>query len=121
MLSVVAGLALLISALPPGTLPSISVCWFKNQTGFPCPGCGLTRSFVAISHGDLPAAWHFNPFGFFFYALSIALAAWPLLAWRFPKLAGWQPAGRRATWFALGMVAAMWIFGLCRMYAGSDI
>ncbi len=28
-------------------------CIFKNLTGLPCPGCGLSRSVVAAAHGDI--------------------------------------------------------------------
>lgn len=34
----------------------ISVCPIKNLWGIPCPGCGLTRGFIAILHLDLKAA-----------------------------------------------------------------
>lgn len=37
-------------------------CHFRKTTTFPCPGCGLTRSFVAMSEGNLAEAlWvHFG-------------------------------------------------------------
>src|SRR5262245_32841748 len=37
-----------------------SICAFKNVTGLPCPGCGLTHSFCALGKGDLATAfaWH---------------------------------------------------------------
>ena len=28
-------------------------CVFRNLTGLPCPGCGLSRSIVAAAHGDV--------------------------------------------------------------------
>ncbi len=28
-------------------------CIFRNLTGLPCPGCGLSRSVVAAAHGDI--------------------------------------------------------------------
>ena len=44
-----------------GHLPSI--CVFYNLTGLPCPGCGLTRSFVCLGHGHLFEALHWHPLG----------------------------------------------------------
>lgn len=40
-------------------------CIFKMVTGWDCPGCGSQRAFHAILHGNIAAAWHFNPFVFF--------------------------------------------------------
>jgi hypothetical protein len=40
-----------------------SVCLFYNLTGLPCPGCGLTRSFVCLGHGHWREALHWHPLG----------------------------------------------------------
>jgi hypothetical protein len=40
-----------------------SVCGFKNFTGLPCPGCGLTHSFCALGKGELINAFAFNWLG----------------------------------------------------------
>lgn len=39
------------------------LCPFRLATGLPCPGCGLTRSWVAAAHGDLSTAFADNLFG----------------------------------------------------------
>jgi hypothetical protein len=39
------------------------LCTFKATTGHPCPGCGLTRSFVCLGHGDLSESVRFHPLG----------------------------------------------------------
>jgi len=36
------------------------VCPLYSMTGFACPGCGLTRGFHALFHGDISTALHFN-------------------------------------------------------------
>src|SRR5687767_13393338 len=36
------------------------VCPLYSLTGFACPGCGLTRGFHALFHGDLIAALDYN-------------------------------------------------------------
>jgi len=38
-------------------------CTWRNVTGMGCPGCGLTRCFVAMAHFDVASAWRFNPAG----------------------------------------------------------
>jgi len=40
-----------------------SVCGFKNFTGLPCPGCGLTHSFCAVGKGDFFSAFSYNLVG----------------------------------------------------------
>jgi len=49
----------------PVSLPEL--CYFRAGTGIDCPGCGLTRSFIAFGHGQLLLAWHFNPAGALFF------------------------------------------------------
>jgi len=44
-----------------GCLPSL--CLFYHLTGLPCPGCGLTRSFVFLGHGHFVEALHWHPLG----------------------------------------------------------
>ncbi len=43
------------------SLPEL--CSFKRVTGIPCPGCGLSRSWVAALRGDLGASIAFHPLG----------------------------------------------------------
>ena len=44
-----------------GAFPS--VCLFYHLTGLPCPGCGLTRSFVSLGHGRFWESLHWHPLG----------------------------------------------------------
>jgi hypothetical protein len=39
------------------------VCLVQATTGIPCPGCGVTRSILAVLIGDLGRAWQMNPAG----------------------------------------------------------
>ena len=49
-----------------------TVCGFKNLTGLPCPGCGLTHSFCALGKGNLFDAFAFNALGpLLFLALAL--------------------------------------------------
>ncbi len=49
-------------------------CSFRKATGYPCPGCGLTRVADRVAHGNLAGAWEANPLGTV-AALLFALAA----------------------------------------------
>lgn len=50
-----------------------TICGFKNFTGLPCPGCGLTHSFCAVGKGDIPRAFADNLLGppLFLFSLLI--------------------------------------------------
>ncbi|MEB3310710.1 MAG: DUF2752 domain-containing protein [Snowella sp.] len=54
-------------------------CPIRALTGIPCPGCGLTRSFIAICQGDWGAAFNHHFFGpilflgFFLISLHLLL------------------------------------------------
>lgn len=54
---------LLSAVLKPPTGEYFTVCGFKNFTGLPCPGCGLTHSFCALAKGELSDAFSFNLLG----------------------------------------------------------
>ncbi len=43
------------------------------MTGLPCPGCGLTRSFVSLGHGHFWEALHWHPLGPALFFLSALL------------------------------------------------
>lgn len=51
------------SFLKLGRFPIPSTCSFNNLTGYPCPGCGLSRSMVAAVHGDISGSFRFHRLG----------------------------------------------------------
>ena len=42
-------------------------CIIKSLTGISCPGCGMTRSTLALFRLDLTAAWHYHPLVFYLF------------------------------------------------------
>ena len=109
-------LALLLSALfPSGNAPSLWQCPFERAFDLPCPGCGLTRAFCAISHGEFGAAWAFNPFAYVFYVGAVCAILWPLVIWRHPEWERVVSNSRTVTTGAVLLVGTMWIFGLVRI------
>lgn len=53
----------------PTTAGFFPVCPLYSLTGFACPGCGLTRGFHALFHGDVLGALDYNAMLPFFAAL----------------------------------------------------
>ncbi|MFN4194331.1 MAG: DUF2752 domain-containing protein [Thermosynechococcus sp.] len=53
--------------------PSFLLCPLRAISGIPCPGCGLTRSFLAIARGDFENALRMHLFGpVLFLAFTVA-------------------------------------------------
>ncbi|GAB5406412.1 MAG: hypothetical protein Aurels2KO_46430 [Aureliella sp.] len=106
-------------------LPVIGValpetCALYSRFGIDCPGCGLTRSFIHVSDGNVSAAWHLNAVGVFLYAFvvfQIGLASYHLLATlRWLKLtawAGWLTAVNQGILIALAVALfGQWLIGI---------
>ena len=68
---------LLVGIFNPTTAGFFPPCPFLAMTGFACPGCGLTRGFHALFHGDIFTAISFNAlipiyvFAFLFLIISL--------------------------------------------------
>ncbi|MBM4005188.1 MAG: DUF2752 domain-containing protein [Planctomycetes bacterium] len=56
-----------------------TLCWSRGVFGLECPGCGLTRAFVCIGHGDFSAAWRHNPAGLPMFVIVAAQIPWRLI------------------------------------------
>lgn len=69
-LFVLAGLLLIAWIATPGKTAWLPGCPLHLLTGLQCPGCGSTRAFHALTHGDVLAALRMN---------LLAIAAIPLL------------------------------------------
>lgn len=68
------GVLVMSFVLPAGGL-GVPLCWFKALWGLPCPGCGMTRSLIRVSHGEIGEALYYHPFGPLVWGLVVALAA----------------------------------------------
>jgi hypothetical protein len=89
----------------------VSLCYFYNLTGLPCPGCGLTRSVHFALHLNPAHAFYYHPLG---------LLAAPAIAY-FSVTAFWRPAARifesfqaHSALLILSVGVAMLIFGAGR-------
>lgn len=65
------------------------LCMWKNLTGQDCLGCGLTRSFCYMGHGQIAAAFDLHRLGPAFFAF-VAMQ----LPWRLGRLGAWVLARR---------------------------
>jgi hypothetical protein len=82
-------------------------CWcpFRCATGFDCPLCGLSRSFVAAAHGDLAASLRCHPAGALLAAAVLAM----LLGIGAAAVRGRRPLSGRPGF----QRASLWLAALC--------
>lgn len=57
----------------PPDEPLFIICPFRVFTGLPCPGCGMTRAFCAIGHGEVWRAINFNALSPALFLAAIAM------------------------------------------------
>ncbi len=79
------GLAGLLVArfIPVARLIPFWGCGFRRLTGYPCPGCGLTRAADHFAHFHFFTAFVSNPLGMLGAAGFAVAAGWTLLHFAF--------------------------------------
>lgn len=92
------------------------ICPFRLLTGLPCPGCGLTRSWIYLMHGQWGEGFAVNPFGAVALAAVLTLISGVVLAHaRGRRLLSVETLMSHA---AVKVVAGGWVvFGVARAVA----
>lgn len=54
------GILLASAAIHPYHDGKFTICVIKNVFGIHCPGCGMTRAFLFLGHGDIRTALRLN-------------------------------------------------------------
>ncbi len=101
------GIAVVLGALemwrPSFSMEDLPVsCVFRRVTGVPCPGCGLTRSWVALARGAVSESLAFHRLGWV-VMLYVGLQAFRHALW---LLCGRcrRPVDRMGWWLDRGLV-----------------
>ena len=71
-----AGAGAVVFFFNPSTHGFYPICLFHKLTGWNCPGCGMTRSFYALLHGNFQTAARDNLLLVGLLAASLARGAW---------------------------------------------
>ena len=85
------------------------ICPVRLLTGYPCPGCGGTRSMGAISIGQFDQAWSLNPLAF---VVCIVAILWALQIAPINSLARKASAIFRRFPLALQVTPLMALYGI---------
>ncbi len=85
------GVMLLLAAVVIGAAAQVTffgwdvpvMCTWRRILGIECPGCGLTRSFVFLAHGELVEGFRMNALGPpMFLLVASQLVYRPVAMWR---------------------------------------
>ena len=104
--------------VPGISMPMPESCISRRIWKIDCPGCGLTRSFISMSHGKFPSAFSFNPAGPLVYLFVLIQIPWHayqilrLVSLRRPIESGWLYVP------LYGMSAAILVQWLWRFFSG---
>ena len=101
--------------------PVPELCALYRITGIDCPGCGLTRSFISLAHGQPSRAWHYNPTAFVLFPLfAIQLPYRSIQIWRVnTDQAEWDATLFHWIWApVLAMLLSQWVVKLSLRFMG---
>jgi hypothetical protein len=94
----------------PGRSGFFPVCPFRALTGFACPGCGATRGLHCLLHGDLVAAFKFNPL----VILSLPFLLYTLVRYTHAAVRGrplrMHQLNAKYIWALFIVILAFWVF-----------
>ncbi|HEY4261047.1 MAG TPA: DUF2752 domain-containing protein [Schlesneria sp.] len=98
-------------------VPVPETCGMQIMFGRPCPGCGLTRSFIHLAHGDWRRSLAIHRIGWLLALLVVCQIPYRLLAL-------WRPELTVDPWWAWIIGAAFvialtvnWVYNLVQEYS----
>ena len=83
----------------------VSTCVIKMTTGLDCPGCGGTRAFYYLMHGNIPEAARHHAMAVF----AAPFLVWLYLAWALKHVWGRQLPVPRITAKTVSVFLAAWM------------
>jgi hypothetical protein len=90
----------------PGTCPSREIFHMD------CPGCGLTRSFVFLAHGNLRASWQMHRLGWLMALAILGQVPYRILCLRRGRAVLGKVFPAVFSYFLIGMLVGNWALGL---------
>lgn len=101
----------IVAYFDPSKSNFLPVCPLFSLTGFACPGCGLTRGFHSLFHGDIVSAIDFNALiPFWAVIFAYVLVSLSFMAVRGKGLPMWPTNTHFITIFGIALI----FFGVLR-------
>lgn len=112
----IATASVFLFVLEPGKSALLPICPFRALTGFTCPGCGSTRGMHQLLHGNIGAAFEFNPL----LLVALPFLLYALVRYSYRVMSG-QPLGGNTLapkyiYTIFGVVLFFWIFRNTPLY-----
>jgi len=95
--------------------PIPGTCLTRVLLHMDCPGCGMTRSFVAMAHGEFRRAFalhRLGPFIFLFVLLQVPLRAYAILRGGLPRWANQPRVSSYLLWISFIALWVNWVYNL---------
>jgi hypothetical protein len=102
-----------VGIVPLGGWSLPGLCMSREVFGLECPGCGLTRSFIHLAHGEFVASIRSHRIGPLFAIL--VLIQLPYRAWSLWLADRKWPSPRVCQWIATSLIALLvsnWLLGM---------
>ena len=96
-------------------------CIWRSLTGYPCPGCGLTRSLASLTEFQFVESLRFNPEGLVLTALVLASLIFPSIALSISTKVKGHFANysvKKSMWFGFSVLAIVLILNIIRISTG---
>jgi len=85
-------------------------CFFRQITGFECPGCGMTRAGYEFLNGRIGDAFALNPVGMVIFPWAMVAVGIEVLGWVRGKPMPYRfKAGRRGAIILAVVIIGWWI------------
>ena len=100
-----------LSGFPNWPVPQ--TCFSRDFLGVDCPGCGLTRSYIYLIHGDWNTAWSMHRLGWLLFIATLVQGPYRVIALQRGESELIEPQISR--WIGSGIIALLiinWLIGL---------
>ena len=100
-----------------GGIPCIS----QFLTGYPCPGCGLTRAFASLTNFELMDSLRFNPEAILFTAIAAIAVISPALISKYrERFDGYitESSYKKTFIIFVAIFISLWVLNIIRVSTG---